>query len=103
MMPTRPARADALQPRFEPNVREARLVRIRFWSSHEQASHRRRSRDPERRARLRRTCVPVQNLFDFSRRGDSLDVFLDQFPSMTREMAIAVREQARLSLHKVGR
>lgn len=44
------------------------------------------------------TRVPVQNLFDYLEAGDSLDVFLDQFPSVTREMAVAVLEQARIAL-----
>ena len=44
------------------------------------------------------TRVPVQNLFDYLEEGDSLDVFLDQFPSVTRDMAVAVLEQAREAL-----
>lgn len=44
------------------------------------------------------TRVPVQNLFDYIEAGDSLDVFLDQFPSVTRGMAVAVLEQAREAL-----
>jgi uncharacterized protein (DUF433 family) len=44
------------------------------------------------------TRVPIQNLFDYLEEGDSLDVFLEQFPSVTREQAIAVLEQARVSL-----
>ena len=43
------------------------------------------------------TRVPIQNLFDYLEDGDSLDVFLDQFPTVTREMAIAVLEKARLA------
>jgi uncharacterized protein (DUF433 family) len=42
--------------------------------------------------------VPVQNLFDYLEEGDSLDVFLRQFPSVTRDQAIAVLEKARVSL-----
>ena len=42
--------------------------------------------------------VPVRNLFDYLEEGDSLDVFLTQFPSVTREQAVAVLEQARVSL-----
>ena len=41
------------------------------------------------------TRVPVQNLFDYLEEGDSLDVFLKQFPSVTRPQAVAVLEQAR--------
>jgi uncharacterized protein (DUF433 family) len=44
------------------------------------------------------TRVPVQNLFDYLEEGDALDVFLAQFPSVTREQAIAVLERARVSL-----
>jgi uncharacterized protein (DUF433 family) len=44
------------------------------------------------------TRVPVQNLFDYLEEGDSLDVFLRQFPSVSREQAVAVLEQARVSL-----
>ena len=44
------------------------------------------------------TRVPVQNLFDYLEEGDSLDVFLTQFPSVTREQAVAVLEKARVSL-----
>jgi uncharacterized protein (DUF433 family) len=44
------------------------------------------------------TRVPVQNLFDYLEEGDSLEVFLEQFPSVSREMAVAVLEQARLAL-----
>ena len=41
------------------------------------------------------TRVPVQNLFDYLEEGDSLDVFLRQFPSVTRAQAVAVLESAR--------
>jgi len=44
------------------------------------------------------TRVPVQNLFDYLEEGDSLDVFLKQFPSVSREQAVAVLEKARRSL-----
>jgi uncharacterized protein (DUF433 family) len=44
------------------------------------------------------TRVPVKNLFDYLEAGDSLDVFLDQFPSVTRDMAIAALEEARTAL-----
>ncbi len=35
------------------------------------------------------TRVPVQNLFDDLEEGDSLDVFLRQFPPVTRDQAAA--------------
>ena len=44
------------------------------------------------------TRVPIQNLFDYLEEGDSLEIFLRQFPSVTREQAVAVLEQARTSL-----
>jgi uncharacterized protein (DUF433 family) len=44
------------------------------------------------------TRVPIQNLFDSLEEGDSLDVFLEQFPSVERDMAIAVLERARSAL-----
>ena len=42
--------------------------------------------------------VPIQNLFDYLEEGDSLDVFLEQFPTVTRELAIAVLERARIAV-----
>ena len=44
------------------------------------------------------TRVPVKTLFDHLEAGDSLEVFLDDFPSVSRELAIALLEQARLAL-----
>jgi uncharacterized protein (DUF433 family) len=41
------------------------------------------------------TRVPIQNLFDYIEGGESLDEFLEGFPSVTREQAIAVLEMAR--------
>ncbi len=40
------------------------------------------------------TLVPLQNLFVYLEEGDSLDVFMEQFPSVSRDAAIAVLEQA---------
>jgi len=42
-----------------------------------------------------RTRVPVRILFEYLEAGDSLEVFLDQFPSVRREQAIAALELAR--------
>lgn len=39
--------------------------------------------------------VPVQALFDYLEGKHSLDEFLDDFPTVTREQAVAVLEQAR--------
>jgi uncharacterized protein (DUF433 family) len=41
------------------------------------------------------TRVPVKNLFDYLEGGESLDQFLDDFPSVARAIAVAVLEQAR--------
>ncbi|MCG6875603.1 MAG: DUF433 domain-containing protein [Betaproteobacteria bacterium] len=41
------------------------------------------------------TRVPVKILFDYLEAGDSLEVFLDQFPSVSREQAVALLERAR--------
>jgi uncharacterized protein (DUF433 family) len=43
---------------------------------------------------FRGTRVPVKNLFDSLARGRSLDYFLSQFPSVTREQAVEVLELA---------
>lgn len=45
-----------------------------------------------------RTRVPVQTLIDYLEAGDPLDVFLAQFPSVTREHAVAVLEVAKQAL-----
>ena len=41
------------------------------------------------------TRVPVKILFDYLEAGDSLGVFLDEFPSGSREQAVAALEFAR--------
>jgi uncharacterized protein (DUF433 family) len=41
------------------------------------------------------TRVPLKNLFDYLEAGDSLDIFLDAFPSVMREQAVAALELAR--------
>ena len=41
------------------------------------------------------TRVPIQNLFDCLEGGESLDEFLNQFPSVTREQALAVLEESK--------
>jgi uncharacterized protein (DUF433 family) len=43
---------------------------------------------------FRGTRVPVKTLFDHVEAGDSLDVFLEDFPSVSREVAVAVLEEA---------
>lgn len=44
------------------------------------------------------TRVPIKTLFDHLEAGDSLAVFLDDFPSVSRDLAVAVLEQARAAL-----
>lgn len=44
------------------------------------------------------TRVPVQTLVDYLEAGDSLDDFLTDFPSISREHAIAVLELAKSAL-----
>ena len=44
------------------------------------------------------TRVPLKNLIDYLEAGDSLDEFLDDFPSVTREMVIEALETAKDSL-----
>ncbi|HXV59457.1 MAG TPA: DUF433 domain-containing protein [Vicinamibacteria bacterium] len=41
------------------------------------------------------TRVPVKILFDYLEAGDSLEVFLQEFPSVTREQAVAALELAK--------
>ncbi len=41
------------------------------------------------------TRVPVNTMFDYLEAGETLDEFLRQFPSVTREQAIAVLEAAK--------
>ena len=44
------------------------------------------------------TRVPFKVLIDYLEGGDTLDQFLEQYPSVSRELAIAAIEEARLSL-----
>jgi uncharacterized protein (DUF433 family) len=44
------------------------------------------------------TRVPVQTLIDYLEGGDPLEAFLDDFPSVSREHAIAVLEVAKSAL-----
>lgn len=44
------------------------------------------------------TRVPVKNLFDYLEGSSSLEDFLEDFPSVQRDRAIAVLEAARESL-----
>ncbi len=44
------------------------------------------------------TRVPVRSLFDHLEAGDSIDEFLEGFPSVRREQVIAVLEESRQQL-----
>ncbi len=44
------------------------------------------------------TRVPIQNLFDYIEGGEDLSAFLDDFPSVSKESALAVLEMAKKSL-----
>ncbi len=52
------------------------------------------------------TRVPIKNLLDYLAAGDSLETFLDHFPSVTREQAVAALECAKdlltASAHPAG-
>ena len=41
------------------------------------------------------TRVPVKTLFDYLEGGETLAEFLEDFPTVSREMAIALLEEAR--------
>jgi uncharacterized protein (DUF433 family) len=47
---------------------------------------------------FRGTRVPFKVLTDYLGGGDTLDQFLEEYPSVSRELAIAAIEEARLSL-----
>lgn len=44
------------------------------------------------------TRVPIGHLFEYLEGGETLDEFLNQFPSVTREQALAALELSRESL-----
>jgi uncharacterized protein (DUF433 family) len=48
------------------------------------------------------TRVPVHNLFDYLEAGDSLDEFLEQFPSVSRTQAVAALEMAKAAVSAVA-
>jgi len=52
---------------------------------------------------FRGTRVPFQNLIDYLEGGETLDEFLDDFPTVTRDAAIAALDQAKaLLVEKLG-
>ena len=44
------------------------------------------------------TRVPVETLIDYLEAGDSLEQFLADFPTVTREQAVQVLEEAKAQL-----
>jgi len=44
---------------------------------------------------FRGTRVPVQNLFDYLEGGETPEDFLEGFPTVSRDMAIAALEEAK--------
>ncbi len=47
---------------------------------------------------FRGTRVPIQNLFDYLEAGDGLEVFLDHFPTVSRNQVIGVLELFKIEL-----
>ena len=47
---------------------------------------------------FRGTRVPVQSLFDYLEGGETLDQFLDQFPSVSKAQVLAALDLARDSI-----
>ena len=47
---------------------------------------------------FRGTRVPFKVLIEYLEGGDTLDEFLEQYPTVTRELAIAAIEEAKVSL-----
>ena len=59
------------------------------------------TRDPETMHGVpvfRGTRVPVQTLFDYLEGGDTIEDFLEGFPTVSRELALGALEQAKLLL-----
>ncbi|MDX6614362.1 MAG: hypothetical protein QOD75_3548 [Blastocatellia bacterium] len=58
-------------------------------------------RDPRQMSGIPVFCgtrVPIKHLFDYLETGDSLETFLNDFPTVSREHAIAVLSASRESL-----
>jgi len=47
---------------------------------------------------FRGTRVPFKILIEYLEGGDTLDAFLEEYPSVSRELAIAAIEEAKASL-----
>ena len=44
------------------------------------------------------TRVPIQNLMDYLEGGDSIDEFLEDFPTVSRQQVISFLEEAKQSV-----
>jgi uncharacterized protein (DUF433 family) len=44
------------------------------------------------------TRVPARILFEYLETGERLETFIDEFPSVSRELAVAALEEASLAL-----
>jgi uncharacterized protein (DUF433 family) len=58
-------------------------------------------RDPEKLSGapvFAHTRVPIKHLFDYLESGDNLDSFLEQFPTVSRDQALAVLSASRETL-----
>jgi len=44
------------------------------------------------------TRVPIKHLFDYLEGGDTLEIFLDDFPTVTRDQVLGVLELSRDTL-----
>ena len=47
------------------------------------------------------TRVPVESLIQHLVAGDSLDIFLDDFPTVSREQTVAYLEQCKKELYEI--
>ena len=48
------------------------------------------------------TRVPIKTLWDYLKAGDSIEVFLEDFPSVKRDQAIALIERAQKRLARIS-
>ena len=71
------------------------------WAYHVDMNSEIISRDPDVLGGtpvFRNTRVPVRILFDYLEAGDSIDVFLDEYPHIPRDLAVAALELAKNGL-----
>ena len=48
------------------------------------------------------TCVPIKTLFDYPEAGDTIEDFLEQFPSVKKDQVLEVLEESRERLLASG-